>query len=210
MLSIIIPSYNDSQNVLKLISQLPKDAQVIVVESGDMSYARKVKRKKMLVIKGARGRAQQMNTGASFAKGKTLLFLHADCDICALTFTFSGMWGAHRVKFNSKNPYFRFIEFTSNIRASLGLPFGDQGIYVDKKLFDKVGGFSVGGFEDIDLSLQLHKETPPFIIREKIITSSRRFLAHGIFKTHLLMGFILISYLLGCKKYAHLAYRLIT
>lgn len=89
-LSIIIPSYNDGNYVKKLTDQILRletdlesksyPLEIIVVESGTCSYFTNLS-KKVRAFKAGKGRAKQMNFGASKAKGNLLLFLHADCQI---------------------------------------------------------------------------------------------------------------------------------
>jgi len=211
-ISAIIPSYNDGKNIKILVNQIIKkkfsDVEIIVVESGKADYSGNLPRG-VVFIKSGRGRALQMNTGARRAKGSILIFLHADSNISNINFldlqdTLSeNEFGCFRVKFKSKKKYFRFIELTSNLRKKIfGIPFGDQGLVISKKLFREVGGFSKGDFEDIDMALQLTKVANVKIINQYIKTSPRRFLEHGILKTHIVMGLIFLSYFVGLKKLA--------
>lgn len=212
-LSVIIPSYNDGKNVRKLVNQLVRmsvlNLEIIVVESGKSEY-KKYLPKGVVFLKSDKGRALQMNIGAEKSRGEILIFLHADSDVSEINFskireTFrEGRFGCFKIKFKNEKRYFRFIEFTSNFRKRfLGIPFGDQGLIVSKKLFDKVGGFSKGGFEDIDMARGLMKFAKVEIINQTIKTSPRRFLKRGIVKTHLVMGLIFLSYFFGLKKLAY-------
>jgi len=83
MISIIIPALNEADNLQKLIPALRQNTQVpieiIVVDGGSTdeslaicaSYA-------VTTLTGKKGRAIQMNFGASHAKGEILYFVHAD------------------------------------------------------------------------------------------------------------------------------------
>jgi len=218
-LSIIIPSYNDEKNVKSLVKQIFKkklsNSEIVIVESGKVGYRKEIL-KEVVFLKSGKGRALQMNTGARKAKGKLLVFLHADSDISGIDFskfyklTKEDEFGCFRIKFKSKKKYFRFVEITSNLRKKIfGIPFGDQGLIISRKLFNRVGGFSEGGFEDIDMALHLMNVANIKIINQYIKTSPRRFLEHGIVKTHLIMGLIFLSYSLGLKRVAFWFYGMI-
>jgi len=205
LISIIIPSYNDGDSVLSLVKQLPKE-DLIVVESGNTEYFTRLP-KHVRAYKGSKGRARQMNLGAKKAKGDMLLFLHADSQISTIP-ELRG-WGCFKVRFNSKRGYYRFIEFWSNQRARW-LPYGDQGIFVGRKLFNTVGGYDEkASFEDLALVSKLKKHGPPTIQQTSILTSPRRFEEHGPVKTHAIMGGIHVAYILGMLTVAKWLYTLI-
>ena len=66
----------------------------------------------------------------------------------------------------------------SNHRALMrGLPFGDQGIFIDRKLFFSMGMFpEFPVMEDYELSLRLRKNgIKPVMTRSRITTSARRY-----------------------------------
>ncbi len=214
--SIIIPSYNDGEKVIRLLNILLKKTnnlnyEIIIVESGTTIYQKDLS-KKIIFLKSKKGRATQMNKAAKISKGKNLLFLHADSKVSQINFKSLNIesWGYFKIKFNSNKTYFRIIEFTSQLRAKIfKIPFGDQGLLITKKLFNKVKGFDQKIFEDINIALKLKKINPPKQINQNIVSSPRRFIEHGIFKTHITMGIILIAYLLHQQKLAKAIYKLI-
>ncbi len=68
MISIIIPTYNEADHIAQTISKTysangEHQIEIIVVDGGSTDE---------------KGRATQMNKGASVAKGDVLYFLHAD------------------------------------------------------------------------------------------------------------------------------------
>lgn len=201
LISVIIPSYNDGHNVKRLVSQLPKNVEVIVVESGDSSYFRELSCKCFLTEKG---KAQQMNFGAKHSKGNHLLFLHADSTLEGFDITLitKHLWGSSRIKFDNPKKYYRFIEWWSSLRARFLGPYGDQGIFMTRALFNAMGGFRSHTFEDMDMASRLSKIVPATILTQTITTSSRRFEKHGPVRTHMIMGGIHIMYLLGLLSFA--------
>lgn len=214
--SFIIPSYDDGKNVLNLVKQLhlTKEQEIIVVESGDSKYSKKLQRN-VRFFKSGRGRAVQMNFAATKARGRVLCFLHADSTINKIDFSFLDNikkegWGFFRVAFNSPKKYFRFIEFTSNWRACyLKIPFGDQGLFIHRFLFKKIRGFPVKNYEDINIAQILRKHSKPICSNQVISTSPRRFEDHGIIKSHFIIGLIFISYFIS-KNFSKWLYKFIS
>lgn len=85
MISVIIPAYNEENQIGATIRHVretgaPFVTQIIISDGGSLD--RTIAEAKMAgaetVLSPCKGRAAQMNYGASFAKGPLLYFLHAD------------------------------------------------------------------------------------------------------------------------------------
>src|SRR5437016_3488836 len=82
-LSVIVPTLNEGGGIVDHLAALQplrrRGSEVIVVDGGSTddtpSLAAPLADR---VIAARRGRAAQMNAGASYARGNVLLFLHAD------------------------------------------------------------------------------------------------------------------------------------
>lgn len=202
LISIIIPVLNEEDSIKSLLQQLQRYRQqgheIIVVDGG--SHDKTVANSASLsdkVILSEPGRATQMNQGARQASQEILWFLHADTtpseysiDRIHQALVINDIdWGRFNIKLSGRNILYRVIERMINLRSCFsGIATGDQGIFVKKKTFEKVGGYSnLPLMEDIDLSRKLKKLSPPFCIKEKIMTSSRRWEQYGILATMLLM-----------------------
>ena len=153
------------------------------------------------------GRARQMNAGARQAAGDILWFLHVDSRvspdaaariIAGLAARNSG-WGRFDVRLSGGHPALRLVETMMNLRSRItGIATGDQGIFVSRQLFEASGGFAdIPLMEDIDFSRRMRRYRPPLCLRERIITSSRRWERHGIARTILLMWRLRLGYFLG-------------
>ena len=212
-ISIIVPVLNEATCLNSLLVQLEdwrndKD-EVIFVDGGSEDASRNMIRAcGFSVIKCEPGRAKQLNQGAMSAKGDILWFLHADSDISEINREsfFSqahneSFWGFFKIKIFDKSLVFRIIAFCMNCRASCTrVATGDQGIFVSKSLFMKVGAYpDIKLMEDIELSCSLKQRAAPTILRGPIHTSARRWRANGVVQTILLMWVLRMGWFLGCS-----------
>ena len=162
-------------------------------------------------IPSARGRATQQNSGAQVATGDALLFLHvdtclpenADALIEGALQNKRTVWGRFDVTLGSgdSNAYsmLKIIAALMNFRSRItGIATGDQCIFVRKSAFDAVGGFpQIPLMEDIALSTALKKISSPACLRERVITSSRRWQKYGLWRTMVLMWWLRFAYWVG-------------
>ena len=91
---------------------------------------------------------------------------------------------------------YRLIEGLGNVRAKITKVFyGDQGMFVRKDIFLKLGGFpKVPIMEDVIFSKRLRRSGKTVVLMDKILTSSRRWDKKGIMKTSLLYSLINILF----------------
>jgi rSAM/selenodomain-associated transferase 2 len=205
-ISVIIPSFNEERRIRACIesAQRINPLEVIVVDGGSTDRTCEIAQEAgAIVIRSSKGRGIQMNKGASFAKGKVFLFLHADTimpeteisSLChpelgsgsqgmlkqvqhdimeSLTDKYIG--GFFRLKFDDNSLSTRLVEIFANLRARLfSLPYGDQAIFIKRDVFKKIGGFREYPFlEDIDLVIRARKFGRLKYIPLKVIASSRR------------------------------------
>ncbi|MFQ5488833.1 MAG: TIGR04283 family arsenosugar biosynthesis glycosyltransferase [Gammaproteobacteria bacterium] len=168
------------------------------------------------VIHSAPGRARQMNAGAQAANGNILLFLHADTLLPrdALQAISAGLkrsgncWGRFDVRLAGRPWPLRLVEAMMNLRSRLsGIATGDQAIFVRRSAFEKIGGYPpIDLMEDIAISKDLKRISPPLCLRQQVISSSRRWERNGILSTILLMWRLRLAYFLGADP-AQLARR---
>ncbi len=210
MISVIIPTLNESYSIAKTLMPLQKwrvrGHQVILVDAGSDDDT--VELAKNLVdksIQSDKGRSVQMNLGAEQADGDILLFLHADTLIDtsadqliveALSHT---RWGRFKVRFSSNKLIFKIIAFMMNLRSCVtSVATGDQAIFVHKSLFMKIGGFPDQVLmEDIQLSKNLKTHSKMCCLNNEVVTSSRRWEQYGISRTIVLMWLLRLAYFIG-------------
>jgi rSAM/selenodomain-associated transferase 2 len=148
-----------------------------------------------------------MNRGAAVATGEFLLFLHADTllppDYPALirsTLAPPGVaGGAFAFALAGDFPGRRLIECGTNLRARRRqLPYGDQGLFVSRVLFDRVGGFPDQPImEDYEFVQRIQRLGRVAIAPAAAVTSGRRWQRRGAVGTTLVNQLIVLGYRLG-------------
>ncbi|PSB01765.1 TIGR04283 family arsenosugar biosynthesis glycosyltransferase [Merismopedia glauca] len=210
MISVIIPVLNEAKNIKNILILLLDNPQIeiIVVDGGSEDKTVEiVEEMGVKVVSAERGRAKQMNLGASVAQGDILLFLHADTQlplgfeklvIQALSQP-QIVAGAFSLKIASKLWGIKLIEKMVNVRSQLfQLPYGDQAIFISQDWFQKVGGFpDLPIMEDFELIVRLKKLGKIAIVSTPVITSARRWEKLGVWKTTLINQQIIMAYFLG-------------
>jgi len=206
-LSIVIPTLNEASHIESLLAQLSdENVELIVVDGGsdDQTVQRASVQAKL--VYSSTGRAVQMNAGAAAANGDWLWFLHADTQLSQPLNAYvdeitqsSSVWGRFTVRLNDARFIFRVIERLMNARSCFtSVATGDQGLFVDRRLFDELGGFpELPLMEDVALSKRLRKVMPVNCSALSLITSARRWQQRGVLKTILLMWWLRLAYVVG-------------
>ncbi|MBI1283324.1 MAG: glycosyltransferase [Thiobacillus sp.] len=218
-LSIIVPTLNEAQHIVPVLTQLQslrkRGVEVIVADGGSTDGTTELTAPLAdRVLTVPPGRARQMNAGAARASGVALLFLHADTRLPddALYAVDRALnrhrWGRFDVRFDSRRPLLRLVARMMNLRSRLtGIATGDQAIFMTRAAFGSVGGFPEQALmEDIELSRQLRKTGAPACLKLPVVTSARRWEEHGAWRTILLMWRLRWAYWCGANP-AQLAQR---
>lgn len=200
-LSIIVPALNEAARIRITLAALAplraRGAEVIVVDGGsDDGTAALAAAAADRVLVAPRGRARQMNAGAAVARGGTLLFLHADTTLPALADTHiasaragGALWGRFDVHIEGRARLLRVVAALMNWRSrASGIATGDQALFVERALFEALGGYADQPLmEDIELSRRLRAAAAPACLRERVVTSGRRWEQRGPWRTVFLM-----------------------
>jgi rSAM/selenodomain-associated transferase 2 len=211
-LSVIIPVLNEAGCLGELCEALQpirsRGHEVILVDGGSDDQTLALGSPLVdRVLCSARGRAQQMRAGVAVARGKILWFLHADTGIpdnpdqLILAALENGRadWGRFDVLLTDRHLALRTVAYLMNLRSRIsGIATGDQGIFVRRSVYDRVGGIpSLPLMEDIAFSRVLNKQGRPVCIRQKLRISARRWQKYGIARTILTMWGLRLAYFAG-------------
>jgi rSAM/selenodomain-associated transferase 2 len=211
-LSIIIPVFNEGEGIAATLDALADlralGVEVIVVDGGSRDATiQRARLRADRVISAPRGRAAQMNAGAEKASGGVLLFLHADTRLPADTdhVLIKGLersgraWGRFDVRIEGRHLLLFVVGWLMNLRSRVtGIATGDQAIFVKRDAFHEVGGFpTIELMEDIALSKRLKRVSRPLCLRERVVTSGRRWEEHGVLRTMVLMWRLRLAYFFG-------------
>jgi rSAM/selenodomain-associated transferase 2 len=211
-LSIIIPTLNEAPRIVATLESLGelrrRGHELIVADGGstDTTVALALGLVDQLV-RSPRGRAEQMNAGARVAAGDVFLFLHADtrlpegADRLVLQGLAAGgpAWGRFDVQIAGSHGLLRLVEAMMNMRSRLThICTGDQGIFVSREAFEAVGGYPRQELmEDIAISARLRGICTPLCLRERCLTSARRWERDGVLRTIVLMWWLRLQYAFG-------------
>ena len=202
-LTVVIPAFNEEDHIHRsILSAADRDVEVVVADGGStdgtVSQAESLIRAQSFdarVIHTPLGRARQQNFGAAVARGENLLFLHADTLLPEgyVTQVFETLMapgtvlGAFRFKTDFRRPLMRVVEWVTHLRSRyMRLPYGDQAIFMKRKVFERAGGFPMVPIgEDLLLVRHLikHENARVFLATGAAITSGRRWKTYGPLKT---------------------------
>jgi rSAM/selenodomain-associated transferase 2 len=209
-LSVVIPALNEEAAISLAIASAhrARSVEVIVADGGsnDRTVAVALAHG-ALVVSSPRGRARQMNAGATAARGAILVFLHADTllpegydamvtDTLACPGTAAG---AFRLGIAGASRSFRLIETLVQWRSTVfQLPFGDQALFTTAETFRAVGGYpEVPIMEDVELVRRLRRRGAIRMARGAVQTSARRWVERGVWRMTLLNQLCLAAHSAG-------------
>lgn len=211
MISIIVPVYNEEDTLDDFISFLKKaisnkEAELIFVDGGstDKTFEKCKKRGFQVVRSNEKGRAAQMNAGASKAKGDVFYFLHAD-SIPPLNFideinahVKKGYpAGCYRLSFDANYTLLNLYAWFTKFDITL-FRFGDQSLYIKKNLFYDIGGFDkqLKVMEDQQIVREIKKRENFVILENTVTTSARKYERIGVLKLQAIFTVIVVLYYL--------------
>ncbi|MCW8129200.1 MAG: TIGR04283 family arsenosugar biosynthesis glycosyltransferase [Planctomycetota bacterium] len=193
-LSVILPVLNDRELLpaaLESVFASPARVEAIVVDGGSTDGSAETARALgARVIPSPRGRARQMNAGAAEARARVLLFLHADtrlprnyeAQVREALGRPAALGGAFRLRLDAAGLRYRVAERLVNARARLlGLPYGDQALFVRAETFRAMGGFPEQCvMEDYEFVRRLKARGPLALAPVCAVTSARAWQRHGV------------------------------
>ena len=217
MISVIIPTYNEAENIGNVIRHLLNETdainiQEIIVADGHSTDATKemaIKAGAKFLLCTNKGRARQMNEASRIALGNIFYFLHADsvppkgysAQIIAKYNAGYGI-GCYQLSFDYNHWFLKancwFTRFNVN-----AVRFGDQSLFVHKDIFTKSGGFNEHLMlcEDQEIIHRLKNHGRFVVMQDRVITSARKYLENGVYKMQLIFYLIYFLYKAGVPQH---------
>ena len=195
-ISVVIPVANEAAalpDCLARISRCSSEILVVDAASDDQSAALARAAGCHVVPAPQRHRARQMNLGAAQARGRILLFLHADTWLApdALAKIIDAidrrraLGGGFARRYRSRSLTLAMTSRLADIRNRLwGWHLGDQAIFVRRDIFDRLCGYrDIPIFEDLDFSRRLRALGKTMTLTPPAYSSARRFAEKGPLRT---------------------------
>jgi hypothetical protein len=189
------------RELLPQLTSLPRQARIVLVASAEQELPFggapicAALQAELIVLTAARGRASQQNAGAWAAERRFLWFLHADSRLDETTLTaltrslasHPDALGYFDLRFDD-GPFAVYLNTLGVFIRSrwLGLPFGDQGLFLSRANFERLGGFdpTLDRGEDHALVWAARRAGIALIAaRAPIYTSARKYAAQGWLRT---------------------------
>jgi hypothetical protein len=205
-ISAVIPALDEEACLARAIGSVSAEAEVIVVDGRSRDGTREVAGALgAVVLSCPPSRGGQMGLGASRATGDWLVFLHADTWLepgwasAVRSIGPGAVGGAFRLAIDSCRRAYRLVEAAVDVRSRwLGLPYGDQALFVRREAYDRMGGMAPFPLmEDVDLVRRLKRAGPLVHLPQRAFTSARRWERHGLVGTSLRNWALLAFYAAG-------------
>jgi rSAM/selenodomain-associated transferase 2 len=197
--TVVIPSLNEEGTIGACLASVGEDSAVRVVVSDGGSTDRTLTlldgAADVLVVRGSKGRGQQLNRGAAATDTTLLLFLHADCRLPprwlpALRWALADLQASlacYRLhtepstggsRGRVRRAWLRMLDLRSR---GLWLPYGDQGFGLRRSDFDELGGFpEIPLMEDLAMARACRRRGRIRRIPLEVYTTARRFDRHPV------------------------------
>lgn len=191
-ISVIIPTLNAADQLPICLAALGEGLasglirELIISDGGSCDDTMRIAEAAgATVVTGAASRGGQLRSGADAAQGAWLLFVHAD------TVLQEGWSTPVSAVLASQGAYYCALRFDgggfaawvvagwANLRARLfGLPFGDQGLLIDRQTYDAAGGYpDMPLMEDVALARALRGQLSQLPVQA--VTSAEKYRRQG-------------------------------
>jgi rSAM/selenodomain-associated transferase 2 len=195
--SIIVPVFHEGERINDLMDHLyqldmTENCEIIIVDGAtEKDTLKTIHTNRVIKVSSEKGRAEQMNAGASMAKGEILIFLHADTELPTLAFKKiravmeqgGYVAGAFDLGIKSDKLIFKIIACFASLRSRLNrIPYGDQAIFIQREYFNEIGGYQeIPLMEDVELMKRIKKSgNKIWIFYDRVTTSPRRWKREGV------------------------------
>ena len=215
MISIIIPTYNEADQIdqtIKRVQELTagEDNEIIITDGGSVDETIIIATAcgAKVIMSEHKGRAAQMNAGALVAAGEILYFLHADSippkgfiPKILKEYRSGAVSGCFRLAFDHSHWFLKanawFTRFDIN-----AVRFGDQSLFVTKEVFKKCGGFreDLLVMEDQEIIHRIKNHGKFIVMNDTVTTSARKYIDNGVYRMQGIFYRIWALYYLGYSQ----------
>jgi rSAM/selenodomain-associated transferase 2 len=214
-ISIVIPTYNEANGIQKLVNYLliagsSATHEIIVSDGGSTDNTLELAKAAgaRVIQSPEKGRAAQMNAGATIATGDILYFLHADTfpplffkeaiiNSCAAGYGA----GCFRLQFDEDHWFLKANAWFTRFDID-SVRFGDQSLYILKSIFNCIGGFQKDHviMEDQEIISRIRKKTKFKVLPKAVVTSAQKYRENGIYRLQLVFSVIWLLYYAGISQ----------
>lgn len=201
-IAVVIPALCEADRIQAAIgSARAPGVEVVVVDGGSLDATRERARDGgARVLASEAGRARQLAAGVRATSADVLVFLHADtwlppgfadavrgalADPAVAGGAFGFRFGPAPGAGGLARLGLRLVEAGVRARvALLGLPYGDQALFVRRTALEGAGGVpEVPIMEDLDLAAAIRRAGRLVVLPAAVTTSPRRYLERGVLRT---------------------------
>ncbi len=198
--SVVIPTLNEADTIGECLASVGEDSdvEVVVTDGGSTDQTLETlarTRPGLRIVRGAAGRGQQLNRGATAAGAPVLVFLHADCTLPvgwrpAIEHALSDpdtALACFRLRTEPANGdgnlgwqrlWLRLLDLRSRTPR---LPYGDQGFALRRETYERIGGFpDIPLMEDVVLARACRSLGRIRRLPLEMRTTARRFERHPV------------------------------
>ncbi|MGC9349189.1 MAG: TIGR04283 family arsenosugar biosynthesis glycosyltransferase [Anaerolineae bacterium] len=209
LVSVIIPTFNESQNIRECVDAARRGAasdevEIIVADGGSIDATLDVVPEDVTVVHAPTGRGVQMNRGADAARGQVFVFCHADTrlpagwreEVLKILRDPEVSGGGFQRIFKPARGFVRVIN-RIKIRDNWRLLHGDRCQFMRRETFEEIGGFpEIPLMEDVEMARALHEHGKIRMVPlpKQVVSSSRRLLEQGPLRQYLLTGWYRFRY----------------
>ncbi len=209
--SVVIPVLDDLEALRRLLASLnaadpPCDEMIVVDGEAHPDCARLCTDNRCIYLATRAGRGRQLNAGAAQASGDVLWFLHADAEppadaVCMIRDAIGDgcAGGFFRFRFLGEPGWHKtLLAAATNLRTTVGMPYGDQGLFVTREAFAKAGGFADDPlFEEVPLVKSVRRIGRFQRLPSAIGVSPRRWERDGWLRRSLANRVLAMAYMFG-------------
>jgi len=208
----VIPALNEADRIAESVRSAREPGVEVVVADGGSQDATCLRAAEAgaRVVSSLPGRSRQMQDGVNASDGDVILFLHADTRLpdgfaervrgALADPAVAG--GAFALRFDESSLAMRLVAWGVRVRlAVMGLPYGDQAIFLRRSLLESIGGVpQVAIMEDLDLVKRIKERGRIALLSAPVTTSARRYRVRGTLPTLVRNALALAAWKLGIDR----------